>query len=294
MTEHPLPQEIIHWLDAATDGLPVQRAKDIRMELLAHYEDAVEDYLLLGKTDAESQQQAQIDLGDCAAVNREFNNLYYGRRRSFTALFCTFASLWLGIGLGSIIRGLGIEDLTTAGRLIYASGHVINLAMIVYVLLILKQLLNWQFNLSILDQPIRFIIGCAIVGLFGSTVLELIMSSWDEVPTVFNVATAPEAFFVLIRDLAYFALGLGVYWMANCLLKTRTNIYGLGKILTIGARLMAVGIWGSLVTAYLDNLTGLMISHLVLIFGHLVTWPTLAMLFFRAAYRAPVIGFRNA
>jgi hypothetical protein len=294
MSESPLPQSVIQWLDAATDGLPVQRANDIRKELLAHYEDAVEDYRLLGKTEAEAQQQAQIDLGEAAAVNREFNNLYRGRRRYFTALFCSFITLWLAVGLIQTVRGLGAADLTTMSRLLTSVGHVVNLALIVYIVQTLKQLLNWQFNLSVLDPPIQFIIGCASVGLGGSAVLELIISSWNPLPTAFNVGTAPEALFVLIRDGGYLALGVAVLWLAYCLQKSKIVLHGLDNVLALGAFSLGVGVWVQITMTYLDSTLGMMVGYLLVMLGDLVIWPTLGMLFFRAAYRAPQIAFRNA
>lgn len=294
MSEYPLPQSVIQWLEAATEGLPPHRAQAIRKELLAHYEDAVEDYLLLGKSEVEALRQAQIDLGDSAAVNREFNNLYRGRRRYFTALFLAFVTLWVAIGLTQMLRALGVEDLTVAGRLLHALGLGVNLALVLYILLTLKQLLNWQFNLSALDQPIAFIKGSVIVGVGSAAVLELIISAWDPRPTPFNMDTVPETVVVLAGDMGYLALGLGLFWMAHHLLKTRVNLYGLGKILAAGAVMMGAGIWGMTFATYLDQTLALMIGYLIVTLGNLVVWPALSMLFFRAAYRAPEIAFRNA
>jgi hypothetical protein len=227
-------------------------------------------------------------------VNREFNNLYRGRRRYCTALFCSFITLWLAVGLIQTVRGLGAEDLTVISRLLTAVGHVVNLTLIVYIVRTLRNLLNWQFNLSVLDRPITFIIGCAGVGLGSATVLELIMSSWSPLPTPFNVDTMPEALFVLIRDGGYLALGVAVLWLAYCLLKTRIDLHGLGNVLALGASSLGAGIWLQITMTYLDSTLGMMIGYLMVMLGDLVIWPTLGMLFFRAAYRAPEIAFRNA
>lgn len=294
MNDQPLPQSLIQWLEAATHGLPVQRALAIRKELLGHYEDAVEDYLLLGKSAADAHQQAQNDLGDSGAVNREFNNLYHGRRRYFTALFCSFIALWLAVGLIQTIRGLGVEDLTTLSRLLHAFGQLATLALALYIMRTLRQLLNWQFNLTALDQPINFLMVCATVELGSTALLELVITTWDKTPTVLNMATVPETVLVVGRDGGFIILGLALLWMAYGLLKARVNLYGLTRFMALGAASLGLGVWVMLASTYLDVMLGRMIGFLMIMLGDVILWPTLSMLFFRAAYRAPAIALRNA
>lgn len=65
------------WLRRALRGVPADMRDDVRAELLAHYEDAVADYVAQGMALPAAQQQALADLGDAALVGQALHDTFH-------------------------------------------------------------------------------------------------------------------------------------------------------------------------------------------------------------------------
>ena len=73
------------WLAEATKGLPQPLARDVRTELEAHFEDAVEDYLTSGRTPEAARTAALADLGDAEVVRHGLHRVHLSRGERLVA-----------------------------------------------------------------------------------------------------------------------------------------------------------------------------------------------------------------
>ncbi|MGC9522050.1 MAG: permease prefix domain 1-containing protein, partial [Anaerolineae bacterium] len=67
------------WLLTATEGLPPEIAADVQIELAAHYEDAVADYLASGQRPEAARAAALADLGEARMVRRMLHRVHLSR-----------------------------------------------------------------------------------------------------------------------------------------------------------------------------------------------------------------------
>lgn len=77
--------ELKHWLDVATSGLPPSVAALVCEELADHYECAVEDYVRHGESLNQAYQAALADLGDPRLTAQELRLTHMPRRRYYKA-----------------------------------------------------------------------------------------------------------------------------------------------------------------------------------------------------------------
>jgi hypothetical protein len=96
------------WLAEATQGLPREAATQARAELIAHYEDAVEEHQCQGKGRHEAHAAALADLGDADTVRRMLRRVHLSTgERWVAALMTAIQALWRARDIaGPLLFGL--------------------------------------------------------------------------------------------------------------------------------------------------------------------------------------------
>lgn len=276
------------WLDQACAGLPRSVQEASKRELNAHLADATDEYLAGGLDEAEAQRRALADLGPAATVAEGFKDAHLGRQRYRLAAAASAFILFTHL-LAPLLYQLAYPYLTIAFPVAY------NLALmlpLIYVLIVLKQMLNWRFHLQGLDTPLRL----AVAGLimqFTADILMLLLYGFSmntgiaRVPGIFEAGPWHQVLVILLSMAGFALLGVGMVWISLRLARWDGRLFGLKKPLlaftmVMGLSMATSGLW---MTIGLERV--LDFAGLIVLISHIFLWPLLTLLFFRAAYRPP-------
>lgn len=279
---------IDHWLETATHPLPDSIAAEVKDELTAHYEDAVNDYLLQGYGADEARHWALADLGDARETAAHLKIAHLAGRRfrqaalaSFGLLVSVFLLVFMTPGVPVFPQATPIQMVIV--HLIMALEIVVMIGLLAFLLRSFEYLPTVDFGL-----PRRLIVG----GLLALLPL-VIFSSWREHPNQVLIVTDPFLIFSSSTALstlpALFIGVVGTGWVIAGHRLSRVNFGGLSGPIS------AVFILSGL--TILMQSVGVLIGHpLVPWFGLVLTVITgsiklalCAMAFFRAIHRPPLL-----
>ncbi|MBN1201689.1 MAG: hypothetical protein JXJ20_07535 [Anaerolineae bacterium] len=289
MTGHSHHDNLNHWLDRAADGLPSQQAAAVRAELAAHVEDAVDDLVRQGVPQAEAQQRALAALGDPQPVAHGFNDIYRGRRHYLAAMLASVLLLIESLMFHQVYKALDVVDYSTASRLLYIADHAVFVLLLVYVVIVCRWLLLWRFNVQTGNTPIRLIVGGYGLYLVGNALLELLVDSWDPVPTLSNTSDPVEWVGLLVMDGGMLVGSAGTVLFGICAFQARSGLLKATAVLAI----VASGTTSIAIALLLLNIEAYLFHGLSILAG-LLLWPTVFLLFLRMAYTRHYLPARTA
>lgn len=281
--------DLATWLAAATAGLDPQTAAVIRAEITNHYHDALNDYVNKGASPAEAARRALADLGLAQHAAAGFKDAHLGRRRYLAAAISSTVAFMVLLFFPLVYEMLplpGYFDDSVLGPLVY---DLLLLAPTLYVLVTLRQLLTWRFQLGRIAPAVNLCMGALVLllvldgfslGLYGFSV-NLGIGYPPE-------GSGPAQWLVALSLVGLLALGLALTAVAWRLARWPGDLYGLR--LPLAGVLLVMGLPMSL--AWILQLAGwpaiMAIAGLLAVLGHALIWPLLILLFFRAIMRHPL------
>ncbi|MEO8393770.1 MAG: permease prefix domain 1-containing protein [Chloroflexota bacterium] len=209
--------ELSRWLDAATRGLPCESRGWIRDELLAHYEDAVQEALQRGGSPAEAHVAALAELGSASTIQHDLSETHLAERRyRFAAAASLIFPLAILAHLALIARGSSGLDVILYDLLL--------LLPLLYVLRNLHTLFVLRFNLHVERR-----LGLIALGLLAMTLPEIAMQAiW--LALTHGIGGEVSALGVtllnglmLVDLLGAVLLGIGFVWLVEALLRLKSR-----------------------------------------------------------------------
>ncbi len=281
--------DLAKWLATATAGLDPRAAAAIRAEITDHYQDAVDDYVNHGANPAEAARQALADLGLARHAAAGFKDTHLGRRRYLAAAISSALAFLVLLFFPLAYEMLplpGYFDDSVMGPLVY---DLLLLVPTLYVLVTLRQLLTWRFELGRIAPAVHL--------CMGALVLLLVLDGFSLSLYGFSVnlgigyppgGSSAAQWLVALSLAGLFALGLSLMAVAWQLARWPGDLYGL-RLLLAGV-LLVMGLPMSL--AWILQLAGwsaiMAIAGMLAVLGHALIWPLLILLFFRAIMRHPL------
>jgi hypothetical protein len=261
-------------------------------ELAAHYQDAVEAYLETGLAPAEAHRQALADLGEANLTSNGLKDAHLGHKRYIWATVASMINLAALLLLPFLYMMLGFKEDGTGAVILFIAADLILLGATVFVLLAMKQMLAWRFGLPQLGRAIWLAVGGLTVQV-GADVASLLLFGYSHnigpsgTDPLFSAVSGLDVALKLISLAGFLAIGLGLLQLARHLFRMEDNLYGLRKPVAILMGIMGfffatAWIWLNLPLGGIAMLAGLIVQ-----LAHLLLWPLLILLFFRAVYRPP-------
>ncbi len=284
MTSTPtssITEDLAHWLETATRGLPAAAQAVVRAEIEAHYADAVEDHRASGKTAEEAHRAAMADLGDVRATARALRDTHQARQRYLKAMAVSLVATFFFLLLPVLY---GIPGLAGLASIIL---RVTLPAAVLYTFYSLKLLLG--FDARSVERPIAVLVWSAAVFNAACALTWLLFNQPAAIESGERSLWAAAPFAERALDLVAFGgeivtdIGLFLVWLG--LMKVRNPVYGLlgslrFMLLTVGCLdlgfLIAIAFEAHLPAMLLGPLASL---ALILVFA------LMSLIFFRAAYR---------
>lgn len=277
MTFQPTPETIDQWLSAATRGLPTSATSRVCEELKAHYDDAVEDHQMHGKTPAESEQAALSDLGDPGATSKALREAHFARRWYIAAAVVglLFPILeWFGIALSETSMPYALSR---------PISDIFILSPIIFVLVVFRKLMAQRAGSRIFDGPVA----CLMAGVIVSNgALDLRLAFFPSLEH--SVWMAGDGSGLVLLGLAIagvIAVGLGLLWLVIRLSDLRDSLYGLRIPLIVLAVILALALLGFGLSLLQSAIGFAYLSNMIAMAVNLILIALMALLFFRAAYR---------
>jgi hypothetical protein len=204
-----------HWLDDATRGLPKASRGWVRDELLAHYDDALDEHLSSGITTGEAHRRVMAELGSAKSIAADLRQTHLAERRyRFAAAASLIFPLTMLAHVALFARGAGGVEV-----LLY---DLLLLLPMLYVLRSLHTLFVQRFRLNVGRR-----LALVALGLLGMTVPEILMDGYW-IALTHGIAPAPSETvlgvlnaLMLIDLLGAVVLGVGFVWLAEALLHLR-------------------------------------------------------------------------
>lgn len=283
------PPSLYHWLSHITKGLPEDAAQTITAEITNHFLDAVDDYMAEGLKKEAAQTRALADLGAAEIIGRGLKDVYRGQRlykigavASMLILVILILlpgliySLWAGntlaIQIGNIITGLILAGLTA------------------YVLDTLRRLLIWRFGMLTLNRAFKVAIASYLLWLAADIVSLIIYNAplyIGSLRALSEAVTKLDQVLIIAAWIGQIGLGINGMLISWSLWQAQDNLYGIGRLLAICLNMMAFPIGLSGFVVNLGWETAVEFLYLLVVMGHILTWPVIAMLFVRAIFRPP-------
>lgn len=298
--------DLKRWLDTATKGLPDDIIESVREELLAHYEDALEDYTRHGITDEQAQSIALADLGDARETGQALRQTHLAARKyifaavmSIAPLLLMLVSLFLSVAalfaiVGYTTDGAAYEAYIASGMMfvigvfsVYATSHVLKTL----------QFLIGVYSLSI-RLPVR-LIQFGLLTLIIPTFVTVLMSH-VQMPDSLNVSIVSNPI-VYYDSLSYDAsqamnpypiavsvsvvlVGVGWILLGLRLDKYRQLLYGLSLPLCFIMIVSGAGLVMLAVNIFRYTLLSWSVWVSVALMMGVIKSAVFTLLFFRAAY----------
>jgi hypothetical protein len=273
--------DLANWLNDATKDLPPDAVQKSRAEIIAHYEDAVAEYIEAGQTEAQAHTQAMRDLGAADLTAGSLSDVYRGQIHYKLAALACMVTLFLTFGYGFTVPFFR-NTLAVDSSIAYLVTDIVSHTLTIYILITLKRLLIWRFNIANLNRLFNII----IVGIIA----ELLYFTLGDVLLTFNHPLTTLVGF--IRALLTCA---GLIGLTRQLFSQQVDLYGLARALGFLAALLAVSFFSGATVRALDILPEVYSLAMALVMvTHVLIWPLLTLVFFRAVYRSPVHPARFA
>ena len=104
-------QDLVRWLNTATRGLPAETKAQIRGEIEAHYQDALQAHLAGGKSMEVARRAALADLGQADETGCDLREIHLADRWYIAAMVIGLlfpAIMWLAFTLEGVIQPLNL------------------------------------------------------------------------------------------------------------------------------------------------------------------------------------------
>jgi hypothetical protein len=279
-----LHDDFSRWLQTATHGLPKNALPMIQAELRAHYEDALEDYVRVGKPIDEAQHAALADLGDAQDTSRALKQIHLAPRRYLLAGIASIAP-WLM--LISFVPLISISVMFTALLLPF---YVLSFLCTLYVLHTFRTLLPYHR----LSLPITFIsvgISGVMAGLlltaFGLGILS-VFGNWSffylNEPiigyTFASMTTSIEASANVIIMCSMLLTALGSILFGRRIIPTTDRLHQMVALTFI---LHGICLFLQMTAVLAHNETAAGQCALIAVFAVVAKYAGCALLYFRAA-----------
>ena len=278
------------WIQAAIRDLPAAVQRRTEAELLAHFADAVDDYVGEGVEPAQAEQWALRDLGDGDLAGDGFRHVHRGERSYLIAMLASIGMLFTMFGIPVLHEVFGLEAQTTASDLLIGFSDLLLTGLTVTVLVGLKRLLMWQFGVRGLDRWVAAIAIGLLVAILASTLSRLIYgyAFYDEVMRHYGDTTAfGDGVLLTLGWTGRIVSGVAVMALGHKIWQSQASLFGLGWAV-VGVTLMLgmmLALTGPLVLLGIEWLA-YVAYHLVMV-AHALLWPLLILVFFRAVYSNP-------
>lgn len=298
MTRDRIELELNAWLDTSVRDLPEDVKTYTREELLNHYQDAVASYSDEGMSRYEAHDNAMRDLGAADLVATGLHDAHLGYRLYIAGMIASMCNLTALIGLPVAYLKFGLGE--RMGFVPFSiMTDLILLSCTVVALLALQQLLYWRFNRRDLVKVFRLVIsGLALQITADIAGLQLFGYSHNvdmhHARSIFESNSLLQIGISGLSMIGFLALGVGLVWIAIKLRNVPEALYGLaplvvGLFAVLGAFIGTSFVWITIPRSQATALAGL-----IVIVSHLVIWPALTLLFYRAAYRPFMLPRRLA
>ncbi|MBN1965188.1 MAG: hypothetical protein JW910_11120 [Anaerolineae bacterium] len=283
-------QQVDHWLDTATRGLPPDVAAMTRAELLAHLEDAMDDYVETGMDEVAARQRALADLGAAEATGRGLNDVHRGQAHYRRALVASLLMTGLYLVIPMLPGLFGWTYAATGTQVLMFAATIIFFIPTVYVLHIMQRLLSWRFRVA----HVEWLVPVIVVGLgieIGETLLSQVIFGYDAYTdvtrTLAGAASALDSLLILVAWGSHIVVGLALIALAVQILRAAANLYGLAWPLALATGLLGFTLASVPTLAHLGQGVLVYLLYHVNLAAHALIWPVLALLFLRALYRTP-------
>ncbi len=284
MTSTPtssITEDLAHWLETATRGLPAAAQAVVRAEIEAHYADAVEDHRASGKTAEEAHRAAMADLGDVRATARALRDTHLARQRYMKAMAVSLA------GIATFMIMPILYDIVKSEMLVSLIIRVSLLLTTLYTLFSLKALLRLDGRW--LDRPISLVVW-SILAADGARILFWILFNQPAI-----TETGERSFWAAAPFLqkaldgvalgGEFVTGAGLLLLGLGLMQVKNPRYGLRmplQVLMLAMGCLEVGFIAAIV-AEAGEAAAVLGSFGML--SIVLAFALLTLIFFRAAYR---------
>ncbi|MFN8371471.1 MAG: permease prefix domain 1-containing protein [Anaerolineae bacterium] len=288
--------EFGNWLQSATRDLPKDVLSQVQDELRAHFEDAVDEYVMGGKSHDEARAAALADLGNADETSAALKHIHLAPRRYALAALASIAPYLILIGYALLM---------IFGGLSYANALIIfyplTFGCTLFVLNTFNTLLPFQgirTPLRLVTLGILFILVIYIGGMLYSDTLSLLMRwgivNFNEPTLNYNFAPAQTPADLLVDVgfvLAAALMAAGGIWIGRRLLRVRDalhHITGLAFLLHGVAMMLQI----TAVLVHNVGATGT-ITMMITLLG-ITKYAACGLLFFRAARIGSAFPTRTA
>ncbi len=286
---HP---DLVRWLDAATRGLPREAAQASRAELLAHYQDACDDYVEQGLTTDVAHGRALADLGVASTTASGLVGVHRGQAHYLPAALASMVFVFAYFVLPPILQSLG-----GISEPVWDVLELAQMGIMVYVLAVLRWLVRWRFAGDGIETAFRLIIG-GVIGEMIAGSLSLILLGTDAhlnvTQTLFTVTGFLPVLTLAIVEVSWLVVGVGTIYLGLKVMPTSGVLYGLEKPVAFLSIMMGLCMIAVTTLAYVEATKAVLLVFVGIWLVHATIWPLFTLLFFRAAYRSPVRPARLA
>jgi hypothetical protein len=173
------------------------------------------------------------------------------------------------------------------------------MGLTVYVLLAFKRLLRWRFGATGLDTLFTLTAGALIVQLGADVTSQMVYSTSANLTphnfhSVLDARTWLEALIGLVTLGSFLVAGSGLIGIGVRLLKLKVSLYGLGILLAALVIVLGLSLASGVILLQLRSWPIFALVALIVVLVHMLIWPTMILLFFRAVYRSPMRPARLA
>jgi hypothetical protein len=275
-----------HWLDSVTQQLPPETANYTRNELIAHYEDAVADYTATGLSPDQAHTQAMTDLGKDEVTWRGLKDVHLGYKRYQWAMIASFSMLMFVLGFPIVYLALGLRENSGQAVTLFVIDDLLLYGLTTFVLLSIKRLFTWRFNLSETGRFIWLSVGGLTLQIMAD-ITSVLMFGYshnigNKYVTIFQTGSVLEVGLHLVSLVGFILIGLGLLGLARQILKTR--LYGLSVPLAVLLMVMGGCFFSGWLWLNISSAISLLVGVIVQL-CHLIIWSLLTLLFFRVLYR---------
>jgi hypothetical protein len=278
--------DLQRWLETATAGLPTAAAALTRAEIEAHYEDALADYLEQGLPQAEAHARTMADLGAADVTADGLCDVHRGRRHYAIATLLSLLTFFVIFVIPAQFfhAGYGEDSLPILAAYIMRGG------LMIYVMLVFRWLLSWRFRIPAAIPPLNLLMAGLALETIGMVLAILITgtSNYADISRpLYQSETLIQLVLLVITQAGRVAASLGALRIGYLLARSESHLYGLRLPMAVLTTAMGLGLALAIGLPYFTMEGGLLITAFLLI-THVLVWPALTLLFFRAAYRSPV------
>jgi len=213
-----------------------------------------------------------------------FNDVHRGRRHYQIAAGISLLNVFIIFALPWLLESIGVAS----SPLVMMLAYVLRVVTMGYVLWTLRRLLIWRLHARDLDRSFVLLIGGIAGETLAAVLSQLLLGSTLAVDSNFvlsDATTLTQVIVVLLVIVSRIAAGWGALEMGWRVLHVdRSQLYGLNTPLAGLALAMGVALPGMSLLAHLGAMNLAYLSMVVILLVHVLIWPLLTLIFFRAVY----------